>query len=98
MKDAWATASVVFGESCPPKWTDDCSPHLTELVAAADDVRVAMNADPAGGAFFSKAYTFIDRMDTVRDEYHPLDQGHNRDELLGLADELSTWVEAHPTT
>lgn len=95
VKDTWATVQPVFTQYCPP---DDCSPHLKELVSAADQLRTSMHADPAGGAFFSEAYVIIDRMDKLRDEYEPLDEGSLRDEVLGLANQLSRWIETHPTS
>lgn len=94
VKDVWAKAEPVFQEPCVVG--DDCSPHLTEIVNAAEDVRKAMNADPAGAAFFSEAYTMIDRLVELRDNYHPLDDV--RDELLPLADKLAAWINTHPTS
>src|SRR4051794_24221645 len=55
VKATLAAEQDVFNAACVPA-SADCSPHLKDLVEAADKLRTAMHADSAGPAFFSDAY------------------------------------------
>jgi hypothetical protein len=96
VKATLAAEQDVFNAACVPA-SADCSPHLKDLVDAADKLRTAMHADSAGPAFFSDAYAMIDKLDDLRNNYEPLDQAGTRGRVLMLADQLSTWVRQHPT-
>jgi hypothetical protein len=98
VEDANTALTQLINQGCPEGLGGDCSDHLREVVAAADTIRKSMHADAAGPAFFSEAYGLINELDSLRDNYEPLDQAGTRPQVLGLAMKLRSWVRTHPSS
>ncbi|MDX2854429.1 hypothetical protein PV342_39685 [Streptomyces sp. PA03-3a] len=87
---------VLYG-ACDSSEAYTCDEHLQDIIDAAHDLRAAMRRDPAGAAFYSPAFVMTDRLETIGEEYHPLDEGM-RPEIIGLGTSLARWLDAHPTS
>ncbi|MET9959411.1 hypothetical protein ABZ128_10065 [Streptomyces sp. NPDC006326] len=77
-----------------PKETGSCWDKMTAVMEPARELRKAMNAHSAGPAFWSEAYSLIDKMEGGMAAGE--DRFSNRPAVLGSAHELSRWLNAHP--
>lgn len=86
-----------------------CWDQMEALTRLARTLRTAMNADKSVGAeFWTDAYALIDTMEEgidVGEDLGGVAEGEsidaagersNRDEVLGSANRLSDWLDAHP--
>ncbi|MFJ9041916.1 hypothetical protein ACIRF8_35870 [Streptomyces sp. NPDC102406] len=101
---------VVASKDCETMEPGSCWGEMENFIKGARQLRKAMNADDSvDGSFFSEAYVLIDTMEDGFDAGEDLGGSQdgesidaaqdrsNRDEVFGAGNDLSEWLDAHPT-
>ncbi|MYW67179.1 hypothetical protein GTY65_24375 [Streptomyces sp. SID8379] len=101
---------VVASRDCDTMEPGSCWGEMENFLKSARQLRKSMNADKSvDGSFYSEAYTLIDTMEEgfdVGEDLGGAQEGEsidaagvrsNRDEVFGSGNDLSEWLDQHPT-